>query len=143
MYLLAIDPGKHNGLARWNWETAELTHNWELEYDAMCKFLDNLKWDLHAIVIEDYIIDGRKNHGSRGDTIKIIALAESAGRRLKIPVIRQQPALRMQAAKWAEIKVPKGHMPDTMSAMLHGIVYLRRQGKYVTPLEKRSLNGTY
>jgi hypothetical protein len=141
-YLLAIDPGgKRNGLARWNWATGESTHRWVLNYPDMQMFLDKLAtWPLHAIVIEDYIIRPGKNHGSRGETIKIIGLTEAVGRRLNVPVIKQQPQDMYMAKLWEEDH-SKGHVKDELSAFYHGNFYLRKFGKYKTKLE-RDHSGT-
>lgn len=139
--LIAIDPGgKRNGLATFTMteNASALNSQVILSYNNMLAYLDSLTKEncIAHIVIEDFIIRPGKNHGSRGETIKIIANAESTARRLGINITKQRPENRLIGAKWSGTTVPKSHMPDDMSAYLHGIFWLRQYGKYTTKLER-------
>ena len=138
--LLSFDPGKRTGFAIFTWETGKLHSKTILEYDELTTVLITLtpKHPPQVIVVEDYIIrPGAANRGhARGEAMRVIGQLEGVAARLGCSLIKQRPEIRLVAAKWAGYKVPRGHMPDDMSAELHGIYYLRQQGKYTTALER-------
>lgn len=137
-YILAVDPGKRNGVAIFeDIKDGKLEINCILTVDQLIDTTNNFTRDISAIVVEDYIINGSKNNGSRGEAIQVIGILRALSARLGVPFVRQPPENRLTAAKWAGEHVRKGHMPDDQSARLHGIFYLRRQGKYTTVLERK------
>lgn len=79
-------------------------------------------------VIEEYRVRNSKfNHeNSKVDTIQVIGDLKGVARRQGIRIVEQRAQDRLIGAKWARVQVPKGHMPDEMSAYLHGYYYLRR-----------------
>lgn len=137
-YILAVDPGKRNGVC-----IVEDVHNGKIilnniqTVDELIKLTNEPQDELSAIVVEDYIINGSKNNGSRGEAIQVIGILRALASRQNIPFIRQQPEKRLIAAKWAGESVRKGHMPDDQSARLHAIFYLRCNGKFTTVLERQ------
>lgn len=138
--LLSFDPGKRTGLAIFNFETGEEEKRLVLTYGPLTEFLGELQPSsrIAVILVENY----RQRPGVRqrghtlGEAMRVIGQAESAAYRLGVPLIKQEPIILSIAAKWAGYKMPKGHIPDQDSAFLHGIYYLRQQGKYITALER-------
>jgi hypothetical protein len=146
-YILAVDPGKRNGIAIFeDVKDGKLELNTIMTVDQLIEWTNNGPTYpgsvLSAIVVEDYIINGRVNNGSRGEAIQVIGILRALAARLSIPFVRQPPENRLTAAKWAGEHVRKSHMPDDQSARLHGIFYLRGQGKYTTILERKVRAGT-
>jgi hypothetical protein len=140
--LLAFDPGKRTGIAIFDFHTGELNSKFVCGYDELTTFVNCLSGNIAAIVVEDYIIRpgvGNRGH-ARGEAMRVIGQLEAASYRLSCRLVKQRPEVRLIAAKWSGTKVPKGHMPDDMSAELHGIYYLRQQGKYTTVLERERAN---
>ena len=142
-YILSVDPGKRNGVCIVEDRLGgQIVLNEIMHIDAMIAFL-NSDWEpegfktLSVIVVEDYIINGSKNNGSRGEAIQVIGILRALAARLSIPFVRQPPEKRLLAAKWAGETVRKGHMPDDQSARLHAIFYLRQHGKFTTVLERQ------
>ena len=139
-YILAVDPGKRNGIALFeDVKDGALSINCIMTVDQLIEYVNNDDFDsrLSAIVVEDYIIGPKGNQGSRGEAIQVIGILRAFAAKLRIPFIRQPPEKRLLAAKWAGEHVRKSHMPDDQSARLHGIYYLRSQGKYTTVLERQ------
>lgn len=133
----AIDPGKRNGFAKWNWETGVYLGTTILSFEDV---LDRLAQadNLHSIVIESFRSRGAITRGSSNEASQVIGAADSACRRLAIPLVRQQPGNRFLAAKWAGIVLdPRKHTKDDISAYLHGFFYMHQQGKVLSVLEKK------
>lgn len=140
---LSFDPGKRTGVAVFDGETGDLKLKMIFEYPELTEFLSRVITPPIAIVVEDYIIRpgvGNRGH-ARGEAMRVIGQLEAASYRLGCPLIKQRPEVRLVAAKWAGYTVRKGHMPDDISAWLHGIYYLRQQGKYITALERKRRDG--
>lgn len=137
-YILAVDPGKHNGVAIFeDVKDGKLEINCVWTVDQLIDATNGFNSDISVIVVEDYIIGPKGNQGSRGEAIQVIGILRALASRLNVPLIRQQPEKRLIAAKWAGETIRKGHMPDDQSARLHGIYYLRVHGKFTTALEKQ------
>jgi len=138
-YILAVDPGKRNGLAIFQDEKDGLLQcNWAATVEGLIDYLHGAmqRMSLSVIVAEDFIIAPGKNNGSRGEAMQVIGILKFAAKLFDIPLVLQRPELRLHAAKWAGETIPKGHMPDEQSARLHGIYYMRSQGKFTTVLER-------
>lgn len=142
--LLSFDPGKRTGIAVFDFEKGELKTKSILDYDEFATVLNSIFRAPHAIVVEDYIIrPGTGNRGhTRGEAMRVIGQLEAASHRIGCRLVKQRPEVRLVAAKWAGYQVPRGHMPDDTSAWLHGIYYLRQQGRYITALERKRNEGT-
>ena len=137
-FVLAIDPGKHNGLALFDDNTGEILLNRSIEADELPGYLAGLQPSFISVVVcEDFIIRPGKNHGSRGEAMQVIGMLKVYCEVHRIKFVLQRPEVRLHAAMMAGEKIPKGHMTDKQSARLHGIAYLRTIGKYETVLEKK------
>lgn len=143
--LLSFDPGKRTGWAAFHYgDNNGCYAKGIFSYEELTDFVNMLSGQvrIEAIVVEDYVIRpgvGNRGH-ARGEAMRVIGQLEGMAARLGIKLIKQRPENRLIAAKWAGVTIPKSHMPDDMSAELHGIYYLRQQGKYTTALE-RMRNG--
>lgn len=137
--LWAIDPGKHCGLSVFDWVSGTHLKSIKLEDYVLLNMLTQEAniGRIECIVIEDFISRGGITRGSRNEASQIIGAVKLSARGNSISVIRQEPGVRTTAAKWAGVRVPKGHMPDEMSSYLHGVYYLRKQGKFKTVLERK------
>lgn len=125
--LLSIDPGKNIGFARWS-EAGTLLETGIWTFDEMVEYLDREQRGISWIVYEDFIMyahmaNGRQT-GSRFEASQAIGAIRSIAKRAKIKLTRQAAGILTVSALHAGVKVPKGHMPDDMSAMLHGHYYL-------------------
>lgn len=135
--LWAIDPGKHNGLARFVAETGKLNECVALEYEDLERRLRDIeRGTVSRFVVEEFISRGAITKGSRNEASKVIGIVDFIARGLGIPVTKQRPGDRLIAAKWTQLKIPKGHMPDDMSAYLHGCFYLIKNNIKPTALER-------
>lgn len=136
--LWAIDPGQHNGLARFEAETGKLIEAIRIEYADLESRLSAVERNLVVrFVVEEFISRGDVTRGSRNEASKIIGIIDFVARQHGIPVTKQRPSDRLIAAKWTQVKVPKGHMPDDMSAYLHGSFYLIKNNIKPTALERQ------
>lgn len=127
------DPGQSTGVACWSETGDPLDVGTELKSDdARDRFLDRLEsHPVREFIIEEYRVYGSKalaHTGSKVYTAQVIGDLKSWARRHGVKVIEQRSDIKEIAAKWAQVKVPKGHMPDWMAAYLHGYYYLHRKG---------------
>lgn len=126
---LFFDPGLRTGTAGWkDPKSIPLllkTLSGSEERDSLLSSLDPST--LKVVGLEDYRVRNEKfNHqGSRVPAAKVIGDIEGFCRRNEIQVVLIPPNVKKTAAKWAGIKIPRGHMPDKMAAYLIGIWYLR------------------
>lgn len=127
------DPGQRTGFATWDAQGNPIKTGYSLNSDEeRDDFLDSLENEpVHTFIIEEYRIYGSKaiaHVGSKVYTAQVIGDLKSWARRHGVKVVEQRSDIKGPAAKWAQVKVPKGHMPDWMAAYLHGYYYLHRQG---------------
>lgn len=125
--VVAFDPGHSIGVATWN-DNYEPTGMFAVSQEQLDDLLPELA-TAEIWVIEEYRVRNSKfNHeNSKVDTIQVIGDIKGWARRHgRIRIVEQRSADRLIGAKWAHIKVPKGHMPDDMSAFCHGYYYLRK-----------------
>lgn len=128
---ISFDPGKTTGIALWNEKGATLG-TFEYSIPRVEKFLQNeIPPTVKVLIVEEYRLYGSlalAQTGSKLETVQVIGMIKLAGSWLKIPVVEQRSDIKINTAKWAGIKVPKGHMPDWMAAFLHGYHYLHQKG---------------
>ena len=91
--------------------------------------LNKLRSIEHVIIEEYRVFNDKFNHqGDKVHTAQVIGLIKGFCRTLKIPFTEQPARVRTVAALWSGTKVPRGHMPDYMSAYLHGYFWLHKNG---------------
>lgn len=122
--ILSIDPGVHIGWAKWS-EAGTLIDSGVWEFDELVEFLSN-EGGITRVVYEDFILyahmaNGRQT-GSRFESSQVIGAIKQFAKR-KVPLTRQPAHILRVSAMHAGVKFPKGHVPDRMSAMLHGHYY--------------------
>lgn len=127
------DPGTSTGVACWDKDGNPHRIGTELKSDeARDRFLDELaNHPIREFIIEEYRVyasKARAHIGSKVYTAQVIGDLKSWARRHGVKVIEQRSDIKDSAAKWAQVTVPKGHMPDWMAAYLHGYYYLHRKG---------------
>lgn len=114
------------------------------------KMLINQPGEKHTFVIENFRIDplditNRQASGGRANPRRrttgsmyqwdevltsqtIGALKYAAFRMNQSHVIMQEPGILTMGRKWCDFKIPKGHLPDDISAYIHGVHYMIKAG---------------
>ena len=133
---VAFDPGHNTGIAAWCDPTENpIVFGHEADFQGVIHFLSKLELQMNlpvVIVIEEYRVwDDKK--GSKELTIQVIGAIKGWCLKHEIPLVEQRPTVRRTASAWSGVPWPKGHMPDWMSAFLHGYYYLHKN-----KLDKRS-----
>jgi len=138
--VVAFDPGKNTGISYWNWETGEhLRSIRTLGLELTQLYVGSIvKGPIKWMIIEKYIPNQQVKRADLGEALQVIGMVKGAGAAHNIPVVEQMPADRLIAAKWAEVRIPRGHMPDDLSAYLHGYYFMRTRQRIQTPLEARN-----
>lgn len=127
---ISFDPGHLTGVATWD-EEGKLTNiPIELNENDLDSFLKCLENNIpHTFIYEEWTLwKDRNRQFDKLLTVQVIGQLKSFARRYDIILIKQKPQDRLIAAKWAGVKIPKGHMPNPLSAYLHGYYYLHLQG---------------
>lgn len=91
----------------------------------------------HTFVIENFRADvlGVRNNRSKAsaamfqwsemETSQLIGTLKYAAYRMnRSPVVMQEPGILTMGRVWCDFKVPKGHIPDDISAYIHGAHYM-------------------
>jgi hypothetical protein len=114
---ISFDPGETTGIAEWL-ESGELKAVHQLDQMELDDFLKTLESEPPEIfIMEEYRVFGHVNHtGSKIPTVQTIGQIKAFARRYSIEIIEQKEGIRKIAAMWSQTKIPKGHMPDWMSA---------------------------
>lgn len=132
---ISVDPGQTVGVATWH-EDGSFIHKSKMQEPVFEVFLQGLLApgypnEVIKFIIEEYRVYGSKSTahiGSKIPTAQCIGKVKMVASMLNVPVI-EQPATKLRvAAKWAGVKVPGGHIPDDISAYLHGYYYLHKAG---------------
>ncbi len=130
----SFDPGgspgkKSTGIVTWNTKGLPVDIL-KVDQDGLDKFLQGKEETPPDVFIyETYrIYGGFSQVGSKVHTVRVIGQITAWARRHKVELIEQPSDIKGTAAKWAGIKVPQGHMPDSIAAYLHGYYYLHRLG---------------
>lgn len=136
MSLLAIDPGDlRTGVAR-------LRGDGLLLWAEVLSFTETRQLLEAASLRDNYVVerwrlrDGTKKIGSEFEAIKIIGMVELAS---DGQLTYQDPSILKITAQHMHITLPKGHLPDDLSATLHGYRWFIERG--LTPARLRELNG--
>jgi hypothetical protein len=144
MQILSIDPGKTCGYAVFEYfskqiDQPELVDMGECDVTALPLVMDKHRF-VDKIIYEQYIVLPQKamvHTGSSVEAAQAIGMINMFAMNHKIPTIQQMPAVLPLAMKLTRMKKPKGHLPDKMSAWLHGVWYLNKIGKYSSNLVLR------
>lgn len=152
--IIAWDPGEKNiGCAMFSYnedeELANLLFKRTVNKPDMYKILEmaekmliNQPGEKHTFVIETFRIDpnnvANRNPRARNsamyqwsevETSQVIgALKYAAYRMNQSHVVTQEPGILAMGRKWCDFKVPQGHIPDDISAYIHGVHYMIKTG---------------
>lgn len=131
MRLLSVDPGEHVGIALWS-ETGELEENYILSRDDfMIALVDGLFEGVDTVVAEDFRLfrnKAQRQVGSKMPASLALGALELWCRQHKIWMHKQPPGILNMAAMHADVQLPAGHLPDSLSAYLHGYYFLEGRG---------------
>jgi hypothetical protein len=133
------DPGgsstkRTTGIAYWDEQAnfIEMRSLTEKEFDEE---IGKIPSTIKEFIIEQYKPHGHINHtGNKLTTAQRIGDIKGYARRHQIKVTEQPSTILQIAAMWAQYKIPrnhkgqKQHIPDYISAYLHGYYYLFRKG---------------
>jgi hypothetical protein len=150
MLLLAVDPGAGKtasiGVATFVLATGELKSLGKMSFDEFDAYLLNLDpKTIGQVVYEMYAI--RRQHamahiGSEVEVVRSVGLVVAFANRNNIPCVKQPSSILGVAPQWFGVKIPrakngkKQHVPDEISAMLHGMYWLKGKGIIKTKLEE-------
>lgn len=146
MTLLAIDPGrsykgeKTIGYCLFTGRGEEIKRG-SISFEELCRelriqdemgqsyWLEFLGWDVHDIVIEDFVNDPKSARGGqRNGTSECIGAVEILARQAEVPFTRQRSSLLGPAKLLAGYTGTAKHLPHQDSAYLHGYYYLVEKG---------------
>ena len=159
--IIAWDPGEKNiGCAMFSYDEKERKANLLFKRildranmygvlelaEKMLAGNENVK---HTFVIENFRIDpnnvANRNVGRGGrssamfqwsevETAQVIGTLRYAAHRMnQSDVVMQEPTILAMGRKWCDFKVPKGHIPDDISAYIHGLHYMIKFGLIDSP----------
>jgi hypothetical protein len=126
--ILSLDPGKKIGRALWSDDGLMLFAD-ECDLDTALDYLANAR--MHTIVVEDWRLFKRQTEqtGSKMEASQLIGAVKLwAKLEDDRKMVIQPSSILPVSALHMGIKLPKGHTPDRISAMLHGHYYLVSQG---------------
>ncbi len=127
------DPGgsrkkKTTGMTKWDVDGNPRVIE-QLGEEDVDRELSNMEDTVELFIIERYIPRPGVSHtGNKLLTARVIGNLEGFARRQGIEVFFQSSSILKIAAMWAQVKPPKGHLPDKISAYLHGYYYLHKNG---------------
>lgn len=137
--ILSVDPGKRIGVAFWT-EEGRCQFRVVMTFEELDDFFETDRY-IEEIVYEGFRLDHRaaRQKGSNVDAAQVIGMLKSQARRRGIDIRSQTNTILPVAALHAGIKLPKGHLPDELSAYLHGFYYLEEAHGF-RPSQLRELN---
>lgn len=146
--LLAVDPGAGRtatiGVAIFELPSGQLKDLQMFTMEAFDTFLLNLE-GITQVVYETYQIRRSKasaHVGSKVEVVESVGLTKAFARRNKIPFDEQPSSILPIAEKWFQIKMPGDHSKSHhISALLHGMYWLKQNGYIKTVLEKELNDG--
>lgn len=127
--LLAVDPGKMNGLAIFNKNGKVVIYSQCSIHDVidvLCDYID--MYDISHMVVEDFKLFGHKAKqqiGSRMEASQVIGRCETIAKMKRIEFEKQPASILPIAEKWTQTKMPTNHaVSHQISAFLHGSYWL-------------------
>lgn len=140
--ILSIDPGDTTGVATWT-ELGECVRTEEMDLDTVLSTLSKLRGSgISKIVYEDFLLyqhKAQQQTGSRFVASQVIGAIKLSAYMNRITLIRQPAGILRVTGMHARLTLPKGHIPDRMSAYLHGFHYFESLG--MTPTQLRELGS--
>jgi|ERR1044071_2265025 hypothetical protein len=149
--LLAVDPGagrtKTIGVAIFSMPNGSLQELEQFTFEEFDAFLLSDKVNECSVVVyETYQI--RRSHakahvGSKVEVVQSVGLLRAFANRNSIEIHEQPSRILPLAAQWFQIEWPmKDHSKShSVSAMLHGMHWLKKNGYIKTVLEQKSENS--
>lgn len=128
-HYLAIDPGKSTGWATFNENGAGARNG--VVYSRVDVYGLLTKVQPKFLIVEDFALFPWKSNAqawSKFEEVRVIGAIEFWAFVKQVPMELQPSSVLAIATKWAGLKIPKGHLPDEMSAYSHGVYYLQRHG---------------
>lgn len=126
-YVLSVDPGKNVGYAYWKSDGTLVSKGVMDIEDFIAKCSGPLlEAGIEVIVYEDYTLRPNKAYAQRGSKLQasqIIGAVKLLAKLVGAKLVRQQPKDLKITALHAGVVLPKGHLPDELSAYLHGYRY--------------------
>lgn len=127
--IVAIDPGKNNGVALFSADGT--LRKWGVkDFSTMPEFfIDCMDIEVSAYIVEGFRL--RKYQQASGDPMlssQVIGMARLAASLTDAELVIQDPENRILGAMYRGIELPKGHTPDDLSAQCHGWFYLVTHG---------------
>lgn len=127
--LLAIDPGKMNGLAVFDKEGKVVVYSQCVMADIVDLIQDYLdEYDISHMVVEDFKLFGHKAKqqiGSKMEASQVIGKCETIAQLKKLEFVKQPASILPIAQMWTQTKMPGNHtVSHQISAYLHGAYWL-------------------
>jgi hypothetical protein len=146
-WVLGVDPGYTTGISVVDITTGRELRWWHVKFDdILIWFLTNDCLDLGVdeIFMEDFTLLQHKalqQSGSRLETVQVIGMVKMWAVNTNTPIHMQLPTIKALAEKWTGV-VPKGSHDKShhIDAYNHACYGLRKQGRFVTVLERETSN---
>lgn len=141
MAIYSVDPGDNTGIAVWS-EGGVCINKYELNENQAVQFFLTTK-DAEVFIIEDWRLDrwrAEQQRQSRMVASQIIGMCRLRARQLGALLIVQDRQILQITALHMGIDIPKSkHLPNDISALLHGFRYFIDRGVGIDDL--RNWNG--
>lgn len=136
-FVLSADPGDTTGLALWTLD-GELIWTTEKSLEELESWVLDLDIVLSIVIYEDFRLFRHKaaqQTGSRFGASQAIGMLKVLANRNSAKKVRQNSNILRIAGMHAGVKLPKGHIKDSVSAYLHGFYYFESVGIRVPILQ--------
>lgn len=128
MTVLSLDPGKTIGRALWT-NDGRLLFNDQCSLDELLDYFANTR-SIDTLVVESWMLLRRMTEqmGSRMEASQVIGAAKLYARIREVDYVEQSPSILPVAHLHTGIAKPRGHLPNPVSAYLHGYYYFVVKG---------------
>lgn len=142
--ILALDPGKRCGFAEIEYGGHVLNVG-VVQFEDLPSFLEKLdRTGLTCLVYESYRVLRHKAQAHTGSVLEAaqcIGVVKAYSQLHHIRTKEQQPSVRKAGAAYLQVNMGRGHTPDEISALCHGVAYLKSIGQFKTALERKLNDG--
>lgn len=124
-YYVAIDPGKHTGIAQFN-AGGEFLARYIMEKEELFALLSHSWQGSEVIILENFRLFASMNSNMIMNTFDAVAIkgaVELAAYQRGWELVLQEPSVRHTAELWLGWNY-KSHTPDDKAAHAHGVKYL-------------------